>query len=217
MWCLSCNTLSDTLLCPACKKKLAALSFAQLYEHRCPTCGTPVLDPLYGCEFCQDALLSYGVYDGVLEHLITGYKHAGHIQSAWLLAELFVPLVARFGCPILIPMPSSRSGRRALRSDHMALVTWILCKKMNLRSIRLLAQQPKGQYTLLSRTQRQQTSNLVFRQKAVRRMDSLVRSQDNAFLILDDIYTTGNTCRRARELIQSTWDIPIGFCMLARA
>jgi len=156
MWCLTCNALSDAPLCSGCRKKLASLSYAQLYEHRCPTCGTPVLDTAYGCDFCQDALLSYGVYDGILEQLITSYKHAGNVQAAWQLATLFEPLVRKFGSPILIPIPSSISGKRNLGFDHMALVTAILCRRLHLSSVRLLAQQRHDLYTLLTRKQRQQ-------------------------------------------------------------
>ncbi len=217
MWCLSCNTLSDSLLCPACKEKLTALSFASLYAHSCPSCGTAVLDPVYGCEFCEQSLLSYGVYDGILEQLIHRYKHGGQLLAAWQLAQLFEPLIARFNNPILIPIPSSKAGRRLLGYDHMALVTQILCKKMQLSSIRLFSQQPKGQYTLLSRTQRQQASNLVLRKHSARNIGKNETLRSHTFLILDDIYTTGSTCKRARQLILTTWDVPVGMCILGRA
>ncbi|MDD2394303.1 MULTISPECIES: hypothetical protein [Sphaerochaeta] len=217
MWCLTCNALSDAPLCSGCRKKLASLSYAQLYEHRCPTCGTPVLDTAYGCDFCQDALLSYGVYDGILEQLITSYKHAGNVQAAWQLATLFEPLVRKFGSPILIPIPSSISGKRNLGFDHMALVTAILCRRLHLSSVRLLAQQRHDLYTLLTRKQRQQTNNLILKKKALKNMQAYVQDGTHNFLILDDIFTTGNTCRRARELIQTTGDVSVGVCILARA
>lgn len=217
MWCLTCNALSDAPLCLGCRKKLASLSFEQLYEHRCPTCNTPILDPVYGCDFCQDALLSYGVYDGILEQLITSYKHAGNVHAAWQLASLFEPLVKKFGSPILIPIPSSISGRRNLGFDHMALVTAILCRRLHLSSIRLLAQQRNNPYTLLTRKQRQQTNNLILKNKPLKTMQAYVQAGTRNFLILDDIYTTGNTCRRARELIRTTGDVSVGVCILARA
>lgn len=216
MWCLSCNTLSDSLLCPTCSAKLASYSFASIYTLNCPTCGRPVLDSIYGCEFCQKALIAYGFYDGILEYLITEYKHAGKITVSVVLADLFESLIQVFDHPVLIPIPSSRSGKRSLGFDHMALVTALLNKRLHLESIHLFKQKANTRYTLLSRSERQQTSNLEIRKRAVKQMQKLVL-QNRTFLILDDIYTTGNTCKRARELIADEFSANASICVLARA
>ncbi|ADY13223.1 ComF family protein [Sphaerochaeta globosa] len=216
MWCLSCNSLSDSLLCPTCSAELAASSFTTFYALKCPTCGKPVLDPIYGCDFCQKALLSYGFYDGILEHLLTEYKHAGKIMASVVLSGLFESMLQSFDHPVLIPIPSSRSGKRSLGFDHMALVTAILGKRLNLQSIHLFRQKANSLYTVLSRSQRQQTSNLEIRKRAAKQMQKLLL-QNRTFLILDDIYTTGNTCKRAQELLYTEFSVQASICVIARA
>lgn len=216
MWCLSCNSLSDSLLCPTCCAELAASSFATIYALKCPTCGKPVLDPVYGCDFCQKALLAYGFYDGILERLITEYKHAGKIMASVVLAGLFEPMIQLLDHPVLIPIPCSRSGKRSLGFDHMALVTALLGKRLHLQSVRLFSQKANSLYTVLSRSQRQQTSNLKIRKKGAKQMQKLVL-QNRTFLILDDIYTTGNTCKRAQELLCAEFSVKASICVIARA
>jgi predicted amidophosphoribosyltransferase len=161
-------------------------------------------------------LLSYGFYDGILEHLITEYKHAGKIMASVVLSGLFESMLQSFDHPVLIPIPSSRSGKRSLGFDHMALVTAILGKRLNLQSIHLFRQKANSLYTVLSRSQRQQTSNLEIRKRAAKQMQKLLL-QNRTFLILDDIYTTGNTCKRAQELLYTEFSVQASICVIARA
>lgn len=216
MWCQSCNTLSDKQLCLVCKKRLATYSFAALYSNRCPSCGRPVLDEAYPCDFCDRGLISYGFHEDLLEKLISDYKHGGKLSIANLLCDIVEDLIRPFKNAVLIPIPSSYRGKRNRGFDQMALITRILAHRLNLDVIHLLGQQPRSQYTLLSREQRQKNNTLVIRKQALKQMRTYT-SQNRTFILLDDIYTTGSTCKSALDLMQATFGATAILCVLAKA
>lgn len=215
MWCIGCHRLTDGRLCQACRNELERHACEAVYQNRCRDCGNPVLDEAYDCDFCKQRLLYFGWYDGLLESLIGLYKHSGDYTLAWLVADLFETMLTSYPDAVLLPIPSSKEGRRDRGFDQMAFVARILGHRQDRSVVRLFKQNQKSRFTKLGGRQRRAASPLGINKRAIKRMNRLVKEM-RPFIILDDVYTTGTTCRSAVQLLSQIWDVDAICCVLAK-
>lgn len=216
MWCVYCGRLSDARLCPSCHALLSSLSYASAYDQRCNVCSAPVLDSVYPCPICNEHVYAYGPYEGILSSCIRLYKHQGQKALAPVLASLFETMLIPRDDILLVPIPSSSSGKRLRGFDQMALLASITAKNLKVPYLRMFSQTERQFYTLLGRTQRLEQHHLRLNDV---NNDRFRRLLDFGLtpVILDDIYTTGNTARQAYALLQQKFGVSCTICVLSRA
>ena len=216
MYCHLCNHLSDSFLCHSCTEKLSQLRYDRLYPYCCPVCNRPVACPDGVCSWCNENLLCYGPYDGILEELIHTYKHGGNKSLARTICTLLVPLLITVPNPLLLPIPSSLQGKRNRGFDQMYVVASLLKRELHVPVLHLFKHQNQKLYTVLSRSERILTSRLslcVSASKAMNRFSYTCYTP----VILDDVRTTGTTTEQARSLWGNISDKKPVILVLAKA
>lgn len=216
MWCAHCKKLSDSTLCSSCTAELKKLSFASLYTQRCTVCGQSILDRSYPCPCCEEALIAYGPYEGVLAFLVLRYKSGGELLLAPFLADLFLDLMQADGSSVLVPIPASKEGKRRRGFDQMLLIACILSRKTGSPVVRLFSHHKGRRHALLSKKARLETKSLLVRTHVSKRSNMLLL-QCKQMYVLDDIHTTGSTCSQAKTYLEGTYQARVKTIVLCKA
>lgn len=187
--CALCDRPSQGILCPSCNKQLHQSQFSNLHQLR------PGKPPVF----------IWGSYGGVLKRAIAAMKYEdcpelarplGHaLAEAWINS----PLAARGAIAVVpIPMHPEKQKQRGfnqaeLLAKHFCDLTRYPLAATGLERIR----ETEALYAL-SREERQKTlAQAMDLGKAFR------RKKPSRVVLLDDIYTTGATCREAMRVLQN--------------
>lgn len=216
MWCAHCKMLSDAKLCSSCNRELQRLSFANLYSQRCEVCGQPKLDHCYPCPSCDEALVAYGPYEGILASLVLRFKSGGELLLASLLADLYLQIMKTDDSSVLVPIPASREGRRRRGFDQMLLIARLLSRRTGSPVVRLFSHHKGRRHALLSKQARLETKNLRERNHVSKRNIRLLRQCKQVY-VLDDIHTTGTTCGQAKAFLEHKYQANVRIIVLCKA
>ncbi|MGH0054340.1 MAG: ComF family protein [Sphaerochaetaceae bacterium] len=218
MWCQVCKKISDTKLCSVCEKRIREAGYGYLYKQTCPVCGNPILDRIYACSFCTDTFLAYGPYGKTLATLLRRYKIEGEISLIPLLADIYKPLLDSFHDPLLIPIPCSREGYRKRGFDQMVCLSSYLAHREGYVQLSLFSKRKGIPYKQLSKAARSQgeaiqLANVYSKQKRFRQL----LTEGYTAILIDDVSTTGITCRQAKQLLHSQFGCEAYVIVLANS
>lgn len=205
MLCICCGRFSDALLCPMCTQQLRTQSFAYRFKQKCPSCGRPLQDRAYPCPFCLEGIQAYSPYIGIVSTLLGQFKAGGEKVLSQLFVQLYMPMLASIARPVLLPVPASRRGVSDRGYDQMELIVSQLMKRTGYPSLRLFTQKGAGQSKFLSLAERKErhTLSLVPNDKMVAKY----KQEGYAFVLLDDICTTGLTLTTCKRLLYEQYGI----------
>lgn len=200
--CPICERVTEEEICSACKKKLPYIE-----EPRCMRCGKPLNRE--NQEFCYDCERHPSAYErgyalwlhgGGVQRCIYQFKyHNRRIYGRFFAKELFSrygEAVRRWDIATIIPIPLSRKKRR-IRGYNQAEILAVEFGRMagipvDRRSL-VRVRHTRPQKQMNARERRTNVRN-AFAWKGEKKIHGNV-------LLIDDIYTTGNTIESAaREL-----------------
>lgn len=210
------------LLCPDCAAALPTIE-----EPICEQCGKPLISEERLCLRCREiedaALLGtralYQYRRGAMA-LLHGLKERGDQRVAALLAgEIRRRRLIPPGTDLIVPIPSSRRGRRRRGFDQARLLARELSRLTGIPTAPLLHRRGGGEQKRLDREGRlaNVSGRLTLRPGARRRLSAARRPEDpedgtpqsptNAprrILLLDDVTTTGATLEAAARVLRDS-------------
>jgi len=198
-------------------------SFLNLFlKSDCPLCDRPANSEL--CDFCQRQLqkcqlpnckelwqgdlpvFAWGVYGGILKRAIAALKYENHpelarplgqyLGKAWLNAQLSFP--EKFSHPpTVVPIPLHPTKLKKRGFNQAELLAESFCEVTRLKLTAKGLERIKETEALFGLSPQERIENL---QNAFRVGKGLRRQ--SRVLLLDDIYTTGNTVKEAAKALQ---------------
>lgn len=222
--CRACGALTENTppnelgLCPACDAALQPK-----VSGYCPACGQPDADHAAPrlCAQCQaesppwDTVHFWGVYDGLLENLLLGFKFGATLNRQALLGDLAtLALGYRQESRARLVVPVPLHGRRLRwRGFNQSLeLSRAVARKHGLRLCPIAL--TRARYTTpqvnLRRAQRLTNLHAAFCADA-----SVVKGQN--VLLVDDVMTTGSTVRECSRTLLDAGALRVEVLVLARA
>lgn len=203
--CPFCGRVSSQGICTECRRKTEAL---RIREPRCMRCGKPVRNARQ--EYCFDCMQTHHQYDRGYslwihrEPVSTSiYQFKYHNQRIYgiIYAEELVryygDVIKRWKPDIIMPVPLHKRRRRKRGYNQAEIIS---------RELGRILQIPVDAGSLLRRvyTDPQKTLGRRGRKKNLRRVFALNESFQPvpAVLLVDDIYTTGNTIDAVSEVLK---------------
>lgn len=190
--CRSCGSIGS-LLCDSCKYDIT-------YESslNCVVCQTS--DARHGvCESCREfynKAWCVGERSGVLQRLIGDFKfnnvQAGHKALGDLLLTRLDELPPS---TVIVPIPTISAHIRQRGYDHTLLLAQYIAKSRNLRVKRILQRETTTVQRGADRAKRHLQAAKAFRVAGEIK-------DDIAYLILDDVVTTGATLTSASRVLK---------------
>lgn len=202
--CPFCGKVSGERICSACRKELRYIE-----EPRCMRCGKPLR--IAEQEYCLDCEqrshsyergLSLWVHSGSVQSAVYQFKyHNRRIYSRFFAQELlerYEEAIRRWNIALIVPIPLSKKRRRERGFNQAELLAKEIGKKLEIpvESKRLVrVKNTKPQKEMDARGRR---SNLkdAFAWKGERPIRGNI-------LLIDDIYTTGNTIDHAAGTLKN--------------
>lgn len=201
--CPFCGRVSAQRVCGACRKKLAYVG-----EPRCMRCGKPLRQAER--EYCRDCERRPHAYDrgyalwvhqGGVKHAIYQFKyHNRRIYSRFFAAELqnrYGEAIRRWEISTIIPVPLSRKRRRQRGFNQAELLASELGKRMGIPvdAVHLIRVRDTSPQKKMDARERRANLDRAFAWKG----EAPVRGN---VLLIDDIYTTGNTIDSAARVLK---------------
>lgn len=194
--CPFCGKVNKTGICPACRKKLKQLS---IKNPKCMRCGKPVRHKER--EYCYDCAHTYHYYDrGAALWLhkepvstsIYQFKYHNQRRFGLYYAEemtlRYKKLIQLWSPEAIIPVPLHVSRRRARGYNQSWIVARELGRMLEIPVVDELVERVRNTSPQKQQTHKNRKTNLsnAFALKyKLQRVKSV--------LLIDDIYTTGNT------------------------
>lgn len=203
--CPFCGRVSSQGICTACRRRVKAL---QIQEPRCMRCGKPV--HYAEQEYCYDCMHMKHWYDrgyGLWLHKepvsTSIYQFKYHNQRRYgvyyavELARCYGRMIKSWAPDLMIPIPLHKKRRRKRGYNQAAVVCRELGRRLGISVdekclVRKLYTEPQK---TLSRQQRRKNLKHAFTVKNYFRPVPTV-------LLIDDIYTTGNTIDAAAAVLK---------------
>lgn len=192
--CPFCGNLSDGGLCPDCREKLTYIE-----EPRCMRCGKPLDDEkqeyCYDCEHHSHFFergYSLWLHQGAVKQSVYQFKyHNRRIYSSFFAKELlskYEKSIIRWRISVIIPIPLSRKKQKQRGYNQAELIAVCIGKYMGIPICtdglrRVKDTKPQKQLSV-----RERRSNMMH---AFCWEKELLHGEN--ILLIDDIYTTGNT------------------------
>ncbi len=190
--CKSCQKIGKSL-CDSCKNNIKDQHPARI--EKCIICQKTSSAGLCwhrGFNFNQVYYLNYR--QGILKDLINSYKFDLQRDLATPLAEIMAPILPDQQGLCLVPMPTIKTHQRQRGFDHMELLAKQIAKLKNYHYCPVLRRQTNQSQQGLSRSERLQNAKAAF--SCQQTLDS-----EAEYLLLDDIWTTGASCRYAANAL----------------
>lgn len=209
---------SSLRLCVECQGKLGPYQGSH-----CVYCGLPVTPNArdwYGrltCERCRydpppwDGLAFYGIYEGDLRDLVLRLKFDGEIQIARLFADFLIQACACLPVPdLVLPIPQYPANLQKRGYNQANEIGKIFAKNTKLfYSANILSRiRPGLPQEKLTAIQRQENLRGAFH------CDSDLSGK--TIWIIDDVLTTGSTCREATYALRGAGAKHIHALVIAR-
>lgn len=203
--CMLCHRLltERTAVCPECWKHLQWIT-----DPRCMCCGKPLLDE--GREYCPDCeggkrefTAGIGVFPyrssirkAVLDLKDKGKKENAAFLGACMAAEV-MPLLLSWSPECLVPIPLAAKKRRIRGYNQAELLADALgdCLKLPVRTDLLHRRYSRKEQKRLHRFARKRNQAENFYVTGTKIPSSV--------LLVDDIYTTGNTLEAAARTLKA--------------
>jgi ComF family protein len=206
---------SEELICQGCLDDLPWVA------HACERCGTPVATPLppgVSCGSCQqrpppfDTTFAPLHYDFPVDAAIKALKFERRLHLAPALASLMLPVLApeldRFDALVPVPLYRWRRARRGYNQAHELA-----------KFLRVTTGLPISQRVLRTRnTEPQSGLDAATRRRNMKGVFQLHHPPECARpLIIDDVMTTGETCRALASVLIAGGAERVGVLTIAHA
>lgn len=223
--CLACDVLlQDRPVLPLCKTCAAGIH--RIVSPLCPICGWPYPATVDGDHLCGDCLLtppafscarSLGRYEGTLLDAIHVFKYGGNTNMGRLLGEILAEAAYTGFQPgdwtVLIPVPLHVRRLRERTFNQSVLLARALSGRFGIP------------VDVLSLKRRRDTTPQVALGRAERRANiqgafevaSPDRVAGQRVLLVDDVYTTGNTLNECARVLLDGGAVAVAALTLARA
>lgn len=204
--CPFCGCASSRGICPACQE---ALELLRVREPRCMQCGKPIRHAEQ--EYCHDCMHTRHHYDRGLSlwlhrepvrRSIYQFKYHNQRRYGILYTEELIRcyghMIKRWNPDLIIPIPLHKKRRKKRGYNQAAIISRELGKRLRIPVddgilIRRIATSP--QKGLGHSERKKNVRNAFMMKKEVRRGITV--------LLVDDIYTTGNTIDAAAEVLKA--------------
>ncbi len=199
-YCFICGRKVASIVCNDCLKRVEPLSF---YDNRCLVCSKPVYSHDKMCENCRGknffferniSLFSYR--DDIVKSLVKIFKFDAVKKAGVILVELlreeFMKNLSKFDYDILTFVPSSKDSLKERGFDPLDFIL----DSLKIDRIRLL-----GRHKHLKK---QSEMSIEERKNFIKTQFYFVKNTDisgKKIVIVDDIFTTGNTLNEISRLL----------------
>lgn len=199
--CGFCKRISKYNICPKCRYSIKKIEEAKITK-------------IKGKYFEEFAYLFK--YEGIIRHMLIDYKfnEAGYLYKG--LAESLInnKKIASFikKYDIIIPVPVHKKRKRQRGYDQTELIAKIISKELGIDIDTNSLIKEKN-------TKPQSSLNKVDRVKNVKNVYGLKNTDKIKYkkvLLIDDIYTTGNTVNECARVIKAANVIKVGVLTLAK-
>ena len=207
--CVACGASADGL-CPACRAALRTFR-----GPCCACCGAPTLWSVARCRECTGRSLPFETarsavaYAGPARALVRAWKEGGLRRVSALASELVVEVVERPDVDVVTPIPADRI-RQLQRGRHPAeLLADELARRWEVPAAPLLVRRAP--------VARQAGLGAAERRRNVRGAFAAAAEPPSRVLIVDDVYTTGETAAAAAGSLRSGGAEAVHVVTFARA
>ncbi|MGC8770491.1 MAG: phosphoribosyltransferase family protein [Brevinematia bacterium] len=200
-YCLLCGNITHMIVCDNCIKEIKPLS---IHKNRCKKCSKPIIEnDIDYCENCKDknfyfsqniSLFSY--HDPVIKNLVKIFKFDGIKKAGILLARIiendFFNTIKNIEYDLITFVPSSKDS---LKERGFNPVEFIL-KKLKINTINILERE--------KHLKKQSELSLTEREKFIKGQFYINKNwllNGKKILIIDDIFTTGNTLNEISRIL----------------
>ncbi|MGH1485127.1 MAG: ComF family protein [Cellvibrionaceae bacterium] len=214
--CALCDKPSKHRICHNCS------AYFSVAQYTCQTCAVPLKHHAMYCGHCLKSPPHYDVsyspylYQAPLSHLISDFKHKGHLFVGKGLGELFYTSIRSYYCQQHLPLPDliapvplhwKKQWQRGF--NQSAFLGNLLAKELNI--------------TLFSHTKRRHSTKS---QKKLSRKERLNNINDDfvitrklsgkSIAIIDDVMTTGSTVNNFAKALKQAGAKTVAVWALAR-
>ncbi len=198
-----------TLFCKSCFRRIemdslhALLSSHPVLCHRCYEELDPVFER-FEVEGCK-ALAIYP-YHQAFQSLLYQYKGCGDIELAPVFLErVYWYLKIRFFSYVIVPVPSS-PGHDEARGFNQVIEA---CRPLGLPILPSIKKPFESKQSDLSKKERENVGNLL-------RFDKRYPVAGKRILLVDDVFTTGSTCRACIRILKAKGAKKIAVILLSK-
>ena len=214
--CALCDKPSKQRICDHCS------AYFFVAQHTCQSCAVPLKHHAIYCGHCLKSPPNYDMsyspylYQAPLSHLISEFKHKGHLFVGRGLGELFYAAIRRYYCQQHLPLPDliapvplhwKKQWRRGF--NQSAFLGNLLAKELG---IALFSHAKRRHATRsqkkLSRKERLNNMNDEF--VITRKLNG------QSIAIIDDVMTTGSTVNHFAKALKQAGAKKVSVWALAR-
>lgn len=218
-YCLECSVSGD-YMCRRCLEKL------EYSPSICPMCTKPSIDGIthVSCKKPHglDGLTSLWKYTGVIKKTIQTFKFKYATDISDELVRKFIINIKKADKPlpvkgILVPIPLHANRKKWRGFNQSEEIGERISKKIGWEyASNLLTRRRNGipQSTIKDKEFRLKNTRGIFELKKDISQRNLLLSQENVFILFDDVWTTGATMREAgkvlkRNGVESVWGLTL--------
>ena len=205
--CPFCGKASRQGICDVCRKEL---DYLKVKEPRCMQCGKPIRHA--EAEYCRDCMHTHHYYEkglslwlhqapvstSVYQFKYHNQRRFGEIYAEELVRQ-YSSVIQRWKPDVIIPIPLHRKRRRKRGFNQAEILANQIGRKMNLPV-------DKKMLFRICRTKPQKTLSHRERKENLKHAFAIVPGSCKVrrVLLIDDIYTTGNTIDAAAEILRKS-------------
>ena len=206
-FCVGCRR-SGSLLCEACWSKVQFV-----YDLTCPVCQHPSIGglthPRCRSAWGMDGLYCVAYYRGPVRSLVRQLKYAGATVTEELIEQLMVYYFtlqqAGLSPAVITAVPMDYKSRKARGFNQAEVIAEVLSRQTGYPYISgvLERKSQSVSQTKLSRAERQINMRGAFGiNKEIVEAASVDSLKNSAFIVVDDVFTTGATLREAAKVLK---------------
>ncbi len=203
--CAVCDTPGD-LICAHCLLHLRYIDWwrackrcgAPMGRLQCCECNSVMMQALERDEPAFDAMASVVEYDEAAARIVRAWKDGGDRRLSAVMARMMaraMPAEWSAGCPIITPVPATKTALRRRGFDHTAELARNLARELNLASENMLARPRTHDQRALGRQGRARNLAGSFQVERGVKVPPYV-------LLIDDVCTTGATINAASDALR---------------